>query len=111
MSRVKPETIWQYEKVLPYILTTLKNKIDDITAVEKIFLFGSRGRIPFENWEELEGKDWDVLVQAGCRLKNAQVLVDKDYYIDLIVLDEGSIKKYYPENNLAMVFPENKLME
>ncbi|MCT2563393.1 hypothetical protein [Chryseobacterium herbae] len=109
MSRVKLEAIWQHEKVLPYILTTLKDKISEITAVEKIFLFGSRGRTPFEQWKDLEGKDWDVLVQAKCKLKNAHVLVDKDYYLDLLVLDEEQIKKYYSEDRLMMVFPENKL--
>ncbi|MFP3595842.1 hypothetical protein [Chryseobacterium sp. SIMBA_029] len=109
MSRVKLETIWQHDKVLPYILTTLKDRIDDITAVEKIFLFGSRGRIPFEEWKELEGKDWDVLVQAKCKLKNAHVLVDKDYYLDLLVLDEEKIRTYYSKNKMVMVFPENEL--
>ncbi|AKK72726.1 hypothetical protein OK18_08895 [Chryseobacterium gallinarum] len=109
MSRVKPEAIWQHDKVLPYILTILKDKIDDITAVEKIFLFGSRGRIPTEQWNELEGKDWDVLVQAKCKLKNAQVLVDKNYHLDLVVLDEERINTYHNPNNLTMIFPENKL--
>lgn len=109
MSRVKHEAIWQHDKVLPYILTTLKDKISEITAVEKIFLFGSRGRIPFEQWKDLEGKDWDVLVQTKYKLKNAQILVDKDYYVDLLVLDEERIKTYYSGNKLTMVFPENKL--
>lgn len=109
MSRVKLNAIWQHEKVLPYILTTLKDKISEITAVEKIFLFGSRGRIPFEQWKDLEGKDWDVLVQAKCKLKNAHVLVDKDYYLDLLVLDKEEIKKYYSQDKLKMVFPENGL--
>ncbi|PIF43688.1 hypothetical protein CLU96_0600 [Chryseobacterium sp. 52] len=109
MSRVKLEAIWQHEKVLPYILTTLKDKINEITAVEKIFLFGSRGRISFEQWKDLEGKDWDVLVQGKCKLKNANVLVDKDYHLDLIVLDEEQITKYYSENRLTMVFPDNEL--
>lgn len=110
MSRVKLEVIWQHEKVLPYILTTLKDKISEITAVEKIFLFGSRGRVPFEEWDTLEGKDWDVLVQAKCKLKNAHVLLDKDYYVDLLVLDEGSIEKYHLGKNLKMVFPENEII-
>ncbi|SHL41376.1 hypothetical protein [Chryseobacterium polytrichastri] len=109
MSRVKLEAIWQHEKVLPYILTTLKDKIDNITAVEKIFLFGSRGRVPFADWETLEGKDWDVLVQAKCKLKNAYVLIDKDYYLDLLVLDEETIREHYSKNKLAMIFPENDL--
>lgn len=108
MSQVKLGAIWQHEKVLPYILTTLKEKIDDITAVEKIFLFGSRARVPVEQWNELEGKDWDVLVQAKCKLKNAQVLVDKDYHLDLIVLDEEKINTYYNSNRLRMIFPENE---
>lgn len=110
MSKVKLEAIWQHEKVLPYILTTLKNKIEDITAVEKIFLFGSRGRVPFENWKELEGKDWDILVQAKFKLKNSHVLVDEGYYVDLFVLDEESIQKYYSQNKLTMIFPENELL-
>ncbi|MDH6251799.1 hypothetical protein M2347_001526 [Chryseobacterium sp. H1D6B] len=109
MSRVKLESIWQHDKVLPYILTTLKDKINDITAVEKIFLFGSRGRAPFGQWKELEGKDWDVLVQAKCKLKNAQVLVGKEYYLDLLVLDEERIKNYYSQNKLKMIFPLNEL--
>lgn len=109
MSRVKLEAIWQHDQVLPYILTTLKDKIDDITAVEKIFLFGSRGRVPFDEWNTLEGKDWDVLVQAKGKLKNAYALIDQDYYLDLLVLDEQTIKEHYSNNKLAMIFPENEL--
>ncbi|WP_412851045.1 hypothetical protein ACL0VS_10150 [Chryseobacterium sp. PMSZPI] len=109
MSQVKLGAIWQHEKVLPYILTTLKDKIDDITTVEKIFLFGSRARVPMEQWDELEGKDWDVLVQAKCKLKNAQVLVNTDYHLDLIVLDEEKINTYYNSDRLRMIFPENEL--
>lgn len=109
MSRVKLEAIWQHDKVLSYILTTLKDKIDDITAVEKIFLFGSRARVPFEEWNILEGKDWDVLVQARCKLKNAYALLDKDYYLDLLVVDEETIQEHYSNNKLTMIFPENNL--
>ncbi|MGE4512855.1 MAG: hypothetical protein AB7E26_03430 [Chryseobacterium sp.] len=60
MSQVKPEAIWQHDKVLPYIVTRLKEKISDITAVEKIILFGSRGRLPLEQWNKFQGKDWDI---------------------------------------------------
>ncbi|RKS96389.1 nucleotidyltransferase family protein [Chryseobacterium defluvii] len=109
MSRVKPEAIWQHEKVLPYILTTLKNKISEITAVEKIILFGSRGRLPEEQWEELEGKDWDILVQARCKLRNAQVLVDKNYHLDLIVLDEEQFKHFSQHKTIKEIFPVNML--
>ncbi len=109
MSRVKLEAIWQHEKVLPYILTTLKGKIDDITAVEKIFLFGSRGRVPFEEWDTLEGKDWDVLVQAGYRLKNAGIVVDKDYHLDLLVMDKEQVQMFTQNMTIKELFPINEL--
>ncbi|PQA94592.1 hypothetical protein B0A69_09015 [Chryseobacterium shigense] len=109
MSRVKPEAIWQHDKVLPYILTRLKDKISEITAVEKIFLFGSRGRVPFEQWEDLEGKDWDVLVQAKCKLKNAGILADKDYHLDLLVMDEIQVQKFTENMVIKQLFPVNEL--
>ncbi|MDF2551936.1 MAG: hypothetical protein K0R77_1211 [Chryseobacterium sp.] len=105
MSRIKPESIWQHDKVLPYILTRLKDKIREITAVEKIILFGSRGRLPLERWNELEGKDWDVLVQAKCKLKNAHVLVEPNYHLDLLVLDESQTKKFSENMTTKELFP------
>lgn len=109
MSRVKTESIWQHDKVLPYILTSLKEKINEITAVEKIMLFGSRGRLPLERWNELEGKDWDILVQAKSKLKNAHVLVDKTYHLDLLVLDEKQIKDFCRNKITKEIFPVNEL--
>ncbi|MDR2234716.1 MAG: hypothetical protein LBE92_01205 [Chryseobacterium sp.] len=88
MSCVKHEVIWQHDNVLPYILTTLKNKIDEITEVEKIFLFGSRGRVPFEQRKDL---------------------IDKDYDVELLVPDEEKIKMYYSGNKLTMIFSGNEL--
>ncbi|MFP3591916.1 hypothetical protein [Chryseobacterium sp. SIMBA_038] len=109
MSQVKPEAIWQHDKVLPYILTSLKDKISEITAVEKIMVFGSRGRVPLEKWSELEGKDWDVLVQAKCKLKNAGVLVDKNYHLDLLVLDKERSDDFCLNHTVIEIFPDNKL--
>ncbi|MBB4807401.1 hypothetical protein HNP38_002705 [Chryseobacterium defluvii] len=109
MSRVKTEAIWQHDQVLPYILTRLKDKISEITAVEKIILFGSRGRLPLEYWKELEGKDWDVLVQAKCKLKNAGILVDDNYHLDLLVLDEARTKELYRHIKTKELYPINEL--
>lgn len=109
MSRVKTGAIWQHDKVLPYILTRLKDKINEITAVEKIILFGSRGRLPLERWNELEGKDWDVLVQTRCKLKNVRVLLDEDYHLDLLVLDENQTKKFTENMTTKELFPLNEL--
>lgn len=109
MSRAKPESIWQHNKVLPYILTSLKNKINDIAAVEKIIIFGSRGRLPLERWSELEGKDWDILIQARCKVKNAGILVNKNYHVDLLVLDEEQVKKFCQNKVTKEIFPVNEL--
>jgi hypothetical protein len=109
MNRAKPEIIGQHNKVLPYILTRLKDKINEITAVEKILLFGSRGRLPLERWSELEGKDWDILVQAKCKLKNAHVLVEEGYHLDLLVLDEYRINELYEHIKTKELFPLNEL--
>ena len=109
MSQVKPESIWQHDKVLPYILTSLKDKINDITAVEKIIIFGSRGRLPIERWNELQGKDWDILVQARCKVKNAGVLVSENYHLDLLVLDKEQVKKFCQNKVTKEIFPTNEL--
>ncbi|WP_295220128.1 hypothetical protein [uncultured Chryseobacterium sp.] len=109
MSRIKPGAIWQHEKVLPYILTSLKDKINDMTAVEKIFLFGSRGRLPIARWNELEGKDWDVVVQAKCKLRNAHILVDEGYHLDLLVLDEAQTEVFTENMTVKELFPVNEL--
>jgi hypothetical protein len=109
MSQVKPEAIWQHDKVLPYILTRLKNKISHITAVEKIILFGSRGRLPLKKWNELQGKDWDILVQAKCKVKNAHVLVEGDYHLDLLVLNKEHTEKFIENMKTKELFPTNEL--
>jgi len=109
MSQVKPESIWQHNKVLPYILTSLKDNINDITEVEKIIIFGSRGRLPIERWNELQGKDWDILVQARCRVKNAGVLVSENYHLDLLVLDKEQVKKFCQNKITKEIFPVNEL--
>lgn len=109
MSRIKPGAIWQHEKVLPYILTSLKDKINDITAVEKIILFGSRGRLPVERWNELEGKDWDVVIQARCKLRNAHILVDENYHLDLLVLDKDQTEEFCENRDVKEIYPLNEL--
>ncbi|MCX6318445.1 MAG: hypothetical protein NTW29_14230 [Bacteroidetes bacterium] len=109
MSKVKTGAIWQHERVLPYILSCLKDRISNITPVKKILLFGSRGRLPIHRWQELEGKDWDIVVQAGCKLKNAQVLVDEGYHIDLLVLNEEQVEKFCYNRLVKEIYPVNEI--
>lgn len=113
MGKLKLETIWQHSFVLPYILQDLKQKIENITPVEKIYLFGSRAKTPLEDWHKLEGKDWDIIVQAGCKLTNTQICItDKNYHIDLYVVNEEQAKKLLQETGKTLeLFPCNELEE
>lgn len=111
MSKVKLETIWQHEQVLPYILNELKQKIDNITTVEKIYLFGSRAKTPVEDWHRLEGKDWDIIVQAKFKLTNTHIwTTDKNYHIDLYVVSKEQAKKLLQDTGKTLeLFPCNVL--
>ena len=54
--------------------------------MEAIYLVGSRGKIPQENWDTLEGKDWDVIFQTKLQVNNTRVWTsDLNYHIDLLV--------------------------
>ncbi|GCE36025.1 hypothetical protein SPFL3102_03894 [Sporomusaceae bacterium FL31] len=62
-----------------------------------------------EGWNELKGKDWDILMQAKCKIKNAGILVDKNYHLDLLVLDEEQVKKFCQNKVTKEIFPVNEL--
>lgn len=113
MSKVKLETIWQHDKVLPYILNELRKKIENITPVEKIYLFGSRAKTPTQDWHRLEGKDWDIIVQAGCKLANTQIwTTGKNYHIDLYVVSEEQATQLLKNTGKTVeLFPRNELDE
>jgi hypothetical protein len=111
MSKIKLETIWQHEQVLPYILNELKQKIDNITTVQKIYLFGSRAKTPVEDWHTIEGKDWDIIVQAKFKLTNTHIwTTDKNYHIDLYVVSEEQTDKILLNTGKTLeLFPCNEL--
>lgn len=109
MSKIRLDRKGQPSEVLPYILTTLKDKISEITAIEKIILFGSRGRLPLERWTEIEGKDWDILAQAKCKIKNAKVWVDQAYHMDLLILDKDQTDTFCQNRTTKEIFPHNEL--
>lgn len=119
MSKIKREFIWQHDKVLPYILHDLKEEIEKITPIEKIYLFGSRARKPFDNWDTLEGKDWDIIFQTKYKIINTAIWTSaRNYHIDLFVLNEKdthsllkstkSFKELYPKYELEVTFNTEK---
>ena len=111
MSKISLNKIWQHEQVLPYILGELKLHIEKITPVKKIYLFGSRGRTPTDEWTSLAGKDWDIYVVTTFPIVNTRIWThDKNYHIDLVINTEEKGKVFLNNYTKAIeLFPYNEL--
>lgn len=111
MSQIKAEAIWQHEFVLPYILKDLKAKVDAITPVRAIYLFGSRGKVAPKDWSVLEGKDWDIMMVCDFPIVNSQLWTTAlNYHIDLIITTEHKIKNFLQSNtSIVELFPSYRL--
>lgn len=112
MSQIRMEMVWQHEQMLPYLLEELKQKIEAITPVRKMYLFGSRARVPFKDWKTLKGKDWDVLVVCDFKIVNTQIWArDANYHLDLMVTDPEGENHFLEYNkNILELYPENQLV-
>jgi hypothetical protein len=111
MSQVKLNMIWQHNIVLPYILGQLRQTIEAITAIEHIYLIGSRAYTPIQEWQKLEGKDWDILVVCAFAIVNTRVwTTDLNYNIDLIVTSPTKAAAVLQNAKNAMeLYPNNEL--
>jgi predicted nucleotidyltransferase len=112
MSQVNTSRIWQHNLVLPYILYELRNKIEVISPVRAIYLFGSRARMPATEWDVLEGKDWDILVVCDFKIINTSVWTrDLNYHIDLIVADrqKAAVLLQHTQKKIEL-YPQNQLV-
>jgi predicted nucleotidyltransferase len=111
MSQVKTDRIWQHNTVLPYILNGLQQKIEAITPIHKIYLTGSRARVPAEGWGELKGKDWDILVVCGFAIINTAVWAgDRNYHIDLVIANPQKAAALLQHAQKAIeLYPDNQL--
>lgn len=107
MSQVRLDKIWQPQAVLPYILKDLRAKVEAITPVHAIYLFGSRGRIPIAKWNTLDGKDWDVLMVADFPITNTHVWTHQgNYYVDLKVTSSKLFKARPNKQKLLELYPQ-----
>jgi predicted nucleotidyltransferase len=112
MSQVKTDRIWQHNTVLPYILHELRQKIEAITPIHKIYLTGSRARTPVANWGALEGKDWDILVVCDFPIINTVVWTeDMNYHIDLVITNRAKAEALLHNAQRAIeLYPDNQLV-
>jgi len=112
MSQVKMEKIWQHDLVLPYILNELKEKVEAITPIHHMYLYGSRARIPFSDWKKLDGKDWDIMIICAFPIVNTTIWTqDLNYHIDVTVTTQERID-YFTKFNVPVIelFPKNELI-
>lgn len=111
MSNVQLEMIWQHDNVLPYILNELKQTVARITPVHTIYLYGSRAKTPIQNWDQLAGKDWDIIMVCNFPIINTHIWTTaKNYHIDLSIISKqkaAEMLKY--RKDLVELFPKNTL--
>ncbi len=102
--------IWQHEKVLPYVLGELRERIEKISPVTKIYLFGSRARVPVAQWHTLEGKDWDIWTVCNFPIKNTEIFTKQlNYHIDLKITGEKEAKLFLSQGSVLELYPLNCL--
>ncbi|GGB80306.1 hypothetical protein GCM10007424_20520 [Flavobacterium suaedae] len=111
MSRRKLDLIWQHDKVLPYLFDELKSKIELISPVHTIYLYGSRARKPITEWNSLTGKDWDIVIVCDFPIINTKAwTTDLNYHIDLKITDEKGALDFFKYMNYQIeLYPNNKL--
>ena len=92
MSVKRFDKIWEPEYVFPYL-----KKLYDCEDVvkkyisEKMYLVGSRGKTPLDEWDKLKGKDWDVLIETNRIIRHPNLLVEDNYNVDILVIGPEKI--------------------
>lgn len=111
MSSVQLDMVWQHEKVLPYILYELKQQVERITPVHKIYLYGSRAKTPVDNWNTLLGKDWDIIMVCNFPVINTHIWTTaKNYHIDLSVISKQQANEMLTyRKDIVELFPGDEL--
>jgi hypothetical protein len=111
MSQIKLDMIWQHNTVLPYILGQLRATIEAITPIHHIYVVGSRAYTPVQEWNKLEGKDWDILVVCHFAIVNTRVWTsDLNYHIDLTIANpQKAAALLQNAKNAIELYPNNEL--
>lgn len=81
MSRKNFDKIWEPKNVFLYL-----EKFFNFYKCKKIYLVGSRGKT--DDWNDLDGKDWDVLIEHDEIIRNPNSLVHKKYHVDILYMGD-----------------------
>jgi len=86
MSAIRFDKYWQEEAVMPYL-----KELFDTHNCRKMYLMGSRGKVPFEEWEKLKGKDWDVMLETDepHEYQGYKKLIDPSYHVDIMYIGDN----------------------
>ena len=83
MSRLRPDLITDPALVIPFLKKLFEETLLPFRA-EKMYLVGSRGRTPLEQWGTLEGKDYDILIVTPAKITNTKIwTLTQSYYIEI----------------------------
>jgi hypothetical protein len=75
------------EDVMPYLYNLFYNEIPRVAKPIKMYLVGSRGRLDFNEWEKLEGKDWDLLIEFDHYIRNQKKILNPEFNVDIMRCD------------------------
>jgi len=113
MSSIQLEMIWQHEQVLPYILNELKQLVERISPVYQIYLYGSRVKTPIQDWNQLAGKDWDIIMVCKFPIINTHIWTTaKNYHIDLSIINKQKASQMLTyRKDMIVLFPNSEFVE
>jgi hypothetical protein len=81
MSKILLDKIWETKDMIPYL-----ESFFSFHKAKKMYLLGSRGKTPYENWDKLKGKDWDILIEFDKEVSWPNQLVHKKYHLDILYM-------------------------
>ncbi len=90
MSILNKKLITDPKLVIPYLQYLFYDKIPLVCEPHKMYLIGSRGRTPVEDWGKLDGKDWDILIETTHRVMDTYLWYS-NYYLEIVCGDKALI--------------------
>jgi hypothetical protein len=111
MSQKRFDLKSEPELVIPYLKELFESIIPDYFQPTKMYLVGSRGRNKLEDWEKLNGSDWDILIETKHLITNTRIWgIDKGYHLEIVCNDKDMIdrlrnNKYHGDGKGIELFP------
>lgn len=99
MSRRNLDKKYSPEDIIPYLYSLFYERMPKVSKPIRMYLVGSRGRLPLEEWGILKGKDWDIVVEFDHCMRDANSLIDSEYNIEIMCCDTKNVVDSVRSNN------------